>query len=167
MDSQFVEDMSCKIIPLLIILVYSCNAASKLPDNRDSSIKNGIEVKIDHKDSEILFKIKNFNNYSIYIFQPEQLEIQRQEGKEWKRVRTLYCPCGASCPPPREYLQLKPGEFMDYTWNKKESWCVNKENSTIPETFEKNVSKGKYRLFLEYGQYVKEPTKLYYEFKIN
>lgn len=159
--------MSCKTIPLLIIFLYSCNAASKLPDKENNSGQNGIEVKVDHPDSLILFTIKNSNNYSMYIFQPDQMEIQRQGEKEWQRVRTLYCPCGASCPPPREYLLLKPGEFLNFSWNKKETWCVNKENSIIPETFEQDVSKGNYRLFIKYGKQLKERTKLYYQFKLN
>jgi len=159
--------MIYRITIFITILLYACNTTSKLPQNENHFTQNGIYITLEEKESEIIFKIQNTNDFPVYLFQPDQLTIQKQIGTEWEKVRILYCPCGASCPSPREFVQLKTNEFINFNWNKKESWCIHSNQQKIPETVEQNVEKGNYRLFIQYGPYKKEQTKLYYKFKLN
>jgi hypothetical protein len=122
---------------------------------------------MEENEQEIIFKIQNTNNYPVVMAQPDQLTLQQQQGEQWQRVRTLYCPCGASCPSPREFVELSPEAFTLLSWDKKESWCVHNTPQRIPETAEKPAEKGNYRLVVSCGQHPKTTHTIYYEFKLN
>jgi len=159
--------MIYRITLILSILLFSCNTTGKLQDNEPYIDEHGMEVTTEETDAEIIFQLKNTNDYPVYLSRPDQLTIQKQEGDNWERVRILYCPCGASCPPPREFVSLQTNDFVRLKWNKKESWCVDVEHQMIPETKERKASQGNYRMLIQYGQQKKKQTKTYYEFKLN
>ncbi|MFO8234016.1 MAG: hypothetical protein R6U04_01235 [Bacteroidales bacterium] len=89
-------------------------------------------------------------NDTIYIYEPQQIRMEKLEGEKWRKVRIRYCPCGASCPQPPEKQLLMPGNEFFIQWDQIEEWCGEKNEKGVPETHTAEAEKGLYRITIIY-----------------
>lgn len=116
----------------------------------------------------IEFNIRNASSTSIVLDNPDGLSIETLKEGEWTNFRTLDCPCGASCAPPRKDFTLAPKEVHEKSWNMKEEWCGPQSSGlTRPETFSEQAKKGRYRLAITYSSSTSGRQTKYYEFQID
>lgn len=158
-----------KIYVLLaaVFLLMGC----KVTEKSAASVNKGQEGPLSvHLNSEyesgerIKIEIKNNSNGNIDLMHPKEIVIQKQTETGWKNVPILYCPCGASCPAPPEKIQLTENAGYTMVWDQKTSWC-KESNALVPETIEKQVEPGSYRVLVEIMKEVKS-EKIYKEFTI-
>ncbi|MCU0446736.1 MAG: hypothetical protein MUE85_17655 [Microscillaceae bacterium] len=114
------------------------------------------------KSDTIRIKFKNISESVLVVYKPKPVFIEKKVGNEWQKVQILYCPCGASCPPPPAQQLLDLNKEMAFFWTQIENWCVDKVEET------RQASTGQYRLRVQYST---SPTNYdrqmaYYEFEI-
>lgn len=154
----------------LLASMAACKKANRTTD-KPVVIKSTWEVDAKPTytaDEKVVIKFKNITEQEITVFDPlivvvEQKLQTKEEGKEWKQMRWLYCPCGASCPPPPDQLAITKGDVKTFVWNKEERWC---EGGMKMKTLK--ASAGTYRLKLRYKDPKTNNEETYYqEFKID
>ena len=136
-------------------LLISCSGLKNAPESKartepqpplsvqmDSTYKTGetIRLSINNNHPENVLK----------IYHPLELNIEKKTTEGWKEVDILYCRCGASCPPPPEYREIRPEQAYRISWDQKTSWCGDLKENGIREYHEKQVSTGKYRIILRF-----------------
>lgn len=158
------------VILLLFISIIACKSNENIETNqskKDSSrpllVNMPSEIKLrENLPLDIYTKIDS----GVLLYDPMLLRIEKLNTGKWEPVRILHCPCGANCiPPPREKL-LQKDEKWAMSWNLIESWCEKGTKDSIPETIEKHVIPGKYRIILFYSYNNKNRIKLTKEFQI-
>lgn len=97
-----------------------------------------------------IFSIKNNSDDTLTILSPSIARIEKFENEIWRRVKIVYCPCGANCIAPPKEKKLSKGQSHNYRWNLKESWCGEKQENGIPETIVINPQVGIYRILIDY-----------------
>jgi hypothetical protein len=115
-----------------------------------------------------VFNITNNSDDTLTILSPSVAFIEKLDGEVWKRIRILYCPCGANCIAPPKEKMLSNGQNHEYKWNLKESWCGEEQENGIPETIVKSPQCGIYRIKVDYilkGK--KEQIVKQFELKLN
>ncbi len=125
-----------------------------------------VNIKVNYENSgKATFRITNKSEQKqVYLFHPEEIEIEKQTKEGWKQVEILYCPCGASCPPPPEWSVLNPQSSETVTWNLKKQWCGGTSlHGNIPKTKTKYAGKGNYRFVVRYTLDKDKKTKTYYK----
>lgn len=106
--------------------------------------------------------IKNKGKKTLIIAEPMLIKIEKEENGTWQSVRTLYCPCGSSCPPPPETELLAFGETQLKKWNQEERWCLEDNKMEVQK-----VGKGKFRWLVQYKLAEEQSyTSLYVNFTI-
>ena len=142
---------------LLILIVFtliSCKTQEKLKtsvDNKNTESPFIIDYKKECISGETFyFHIKNNSADTLTILSPVVARIEKMENTEWRRVKILYCPCGANCIAPPKELNLTKDQSHKYSWNLIEAWCGSKQENGIPETIEHNSEPGLYRIKIEY-----------------
>jgi hypothetical protein len=140
-----------------LFLLCSCGA---LQDDHSSNVDNQSEeqpVSIENKSrftigEEVIFTIKNTQpDQSLKFYHPRELNIEKKTENDWEDVSILYCPCGASCPPPPEYVTIEAGESYKIVWSQKKSWCGEMQENGIRKYHEEQVKPGKYRIKLNFS----------------
>lgn len=129
---------------------------------KDQNIK--IEVNVDH--NLLVFEILNQSESPIYLFNADDIHIEKKMDDSWQKVRILNCPCGAPCAKPDEYKKLLSGKYYKITWNKQESWCGEKDYRGLEKTIRKDATNGLYRIRVLYGITIKNKKEKYKEFYI-
>jgi hypothetical protein len=153
---------------MMIISFSSCKSKEQVAGNKEENEK-GIHIETIHTgegNDLIKFEIRNTSSQDVRVFHPKEITIEKKNG-DWEKVSVLYCPCGASCPPPPEFLVLKPGELLTISWNKKRSWCGERQANGIREYHEEKVESGLYRLKVHYADLENEMKTVYNVFNIN
>ena len=125
-----------------IFLFFGCNS---IRETRTSSTQPAIDVKVEISESAINFILKNTSQKNVFIYSPRKIKIQKFENNEWRSLKILYCPCDAPCNAPEEKVLISVGEFLSIPWNKKESWCGDRNHSGMRVTEEYVVTTGLYR----------------------
>ncbi|EAY31134.1 hypothetical protein [Microscilla marina] len=157
--------LSLFVIVAFLATVVACKKANRTTD-KPVVIKSTWEVDAKSTytaDEKVVIRFKNITEQEVVVFDPlivvvEQKLKTKTEGKEWKRMRWLYCPCGASCPPPPHQLEITKGDVKTFVWNKEERWC---EGAMKTKTLK--ASKGTYRLQLRYQDPTTKVVETYYQ----
>jgi hypothetical protein len=137
----------------LSILLGACITSSHSTKKAKSPSYLTVESKIIYENNErATFKITNESQEEeLFLSHPEEIEIEKQTKSGWKDIKVLYCPCGASCPPPPQWGVLKPQGTRTVSWNLKEQWCEGTSlHGNIPKTKTKYAGKGNYRFVVRY-----------------
>lgn len=129
-----------------------CKKASKTTE-KPVNVKSIWEVdvkKVYAVEEKVVIRFKNISEQDLKIYDPlilvvEQKQDNSAEKKAWKRMRWLYCPCGASCPPPPDQLTVAKDQTKTFVWNQLEKWC-DKQGKMMKA----QVPKGTYRLRINY-----------------
>lgn len=108
---------------------------------------------------KVQIALRNISSETLTVLNPMELAIQKEvvEGK-WQSLRWLYCPCGASCPPPPEQMAIPVGERQKYTWKPQEEWCEDQAQGR-PITKKQDVEAGHYRILVQYRK-ASQPQKI-------
>jgi len=159
------------ILGLLVLgACFSTQNESISSEDSDFSKLITVECKENYEKGEkATFVVKNESNEKdVFLFQPNEIHVEKQTEKGWKRLNILYCPCGASCPPPPEWEVLKSHSTKQVKWNLNEEWCGEiKTDRKIPETKKRYAGAGTYRFVLKYSvDKGKEIVKNYTEFEL-
>jgi hypothetical protein len=74
--------------------------------------------------------IQNQAKQIITLLHPYDIQIYR-EAVGSSRVRTLYCPCNASCVAPKDELIIPAHKSYTFKWHAVERWCETDEENTL------------------------------------
>lgn len=141
------------VIFSIVLVLLSCNTQKFNAVSNDLEANSTIIVDFNEDvklTDTFILNIKNNSDDNLTIVSPAVAIIEKFEENTWRRVRILYCPCGANCIPPPKEKHLKKGQNHEYKWNLKESWCGEKQENGIPETIEKEPQTGLYRIRVNY-----------------
>lgn len=151
----------------IILTIISCNPL------KQSSVesKNNAEISfylqdVFAKGEAVNLKFNNKTESSIILLNPERISIEKKSNEKWEKVKVLYCPCGASCPPPPEKLEIKPSEKFVFSWDQNESWCGEYITKFVQKTEIKFAGFGKYRMRILYKHHNKNLVDFYKYFEI-
>jgi hypothetical protein len=144
---------------VIIILTVSAGCYSTNQKNSSTEVNKSasfLTVKSNDyfaKSDKARFVIENtISEQAIFLFHPMEITIQERINESWEQVSVLYCPCGASCPPPPEFRKLPPGEKKVITWDLNEEWCEEANaKDEIPQTKRKYAGAGTYRFVVKYS----------------
>lgn len=142
------------ILILLIVLSAGCSG-SKKTRSVSSQKQGGFQIEsqdVYQKDETVKVRVYNPSKHdTLSLFKPRNLVVQKKQEGKWRQVRTLYCPCGASCPAPPEKVLVPPGTGYTYRWSQKEEWCGEMTNRGVPEMHSQFAGYGRYRMVIRYG----------------
>jgi len=96
----------------------------------------------------------NNSKQAITLLQPYDIHVYKV-ADDTTRVRTLYCPCNASCTAPSEQLNIPSGKRYNLKWSVVERWCeIDKENTRLRIEKRAELAPGEYflRLRLKKGK---------------
>lgn len=140
-----------------ILVLSSCHTLKSNTNESNPSVGDEI-VRLEGEDwfdieDDAVFVIKNISKQrSIYIYQPHEMTVQQKVKDQWERVELLFCPCGASCPPPPEWEILAPGSEREVVWDLQEKWCEQSDTRTrIPKTVSRYAGPGEFRIVVQYA----------------
>jgi len=142
-----------KPIPFLFVVfiffVTSC-ASSKLTPDSGSSRAHPLVITADdsfEQRAPVRILVRNTSSEdTLQLYKPRNLVVEKKKANRWVRLRTLYCPCGASCPAPPEMRPLHPGMTYTYRWDQMEEWCGEMTPEGIPEMHRQFPGSGQYRI---------------------
>lgn len=152
-----------KILASSVIFAYLFMSSCSLFRGSEQSEKSNEKITINLREEyepgkTIKIQVKNNSSDTLFIYDPMRPRFEKRGENKWNKVRTRYCPCGASCPPPPEKQLLVPdGEFI-IQWDQYEEWCGEKNEKGIPETIRERVGSGLYRVKIMY--YTTDSKKL-------
>lgn len=135
----------------IVLMLWFCKSNEKVKTSTIETISvSGIfEMTIDKSETAtsgvVRVNLKNISDTEVKLFQPREKIIEHLSGNEWIQVKTLYCPCGASCPPPPQFEMMQPQDVHKLAWDGEEKWC---EGMTPKQ--QKAVA-GKYRAVFKYS----------------
>ena len=142
------------ILPILLLLLFSgCSATHQAGvSSQTPNDKLKIESRNTYQKGQVVeIQVHNISERdTLTLYQPRNLKIQKKQENQWRRVRTLYCPCGASCPAPPERVSVLPGSTYTYRWDQKEEWCGEMNQQGIPEMHTQFPGPGRYRIVVQY-----------------
>lgn len=156
--------MKMKYLSILILaFLVSCKANQQVKENNLAKNKDwSIESKKSFKNlSSVDIKITNTTKNNLVIFDPFIQNIEKYDGKNWKKIATPYCPCG-NCPPPPETMPIPSGQKHTFKWDKSLKTCDNGQKIS------KQMESGRYRATFSYAksEKVRSLEKLVIEFEI-
>lgn len=162
--------ITCLLTICLIASLVSCKKTSKTSD-KPIVVKPSWEVSVKKSyavDEKVVIRFKNISEKAITIYDPLMIVVEQKIVKEtlnkedskteWKQVRWLYCPCGASCPPPPRTMDIVKDQSKTFVWNKIEKWCDNQG-----KTVQQKAPKGTYRLKMTYKAPKTGEKEVYYQ----
>lgn len=158
---------SFRILPLLFVSLLAGCAATN--DAGGSSGSTDDHVKIfapDQYQKGQVVEIRVHNTSStdtLTLYKPRNLVVQKEHNGQWKSIRTLYCPCGASCPAPPERVSITPGSSYTYRWGQKEQWCGEMNQQGIPEMHSRFPGTGRYRMAVRIAGGEESQIKTFYK----
>jgi len=106
-------------ILILISFILACKSSKELNKPHASFAKKMVELKSLNEVKQggsIEFEFVNNSKKTIIVVQPSKKNIEKFENNIWRRVRILYCPCGADCTPLPKVKYLEPDEKHKYNW---------------------------------------------------
>lgn len=116
-----------------------------------------------NSDEKVIIKFKNVSQQALTIYDPLMIVVEKKLANEgtktqWKQVRWLYCPCGASCPPPPRTIDIAQEQTKTFVWNKIEKWC-----DAQGKTARQKATPGTYRLKLTYKNPKNSEREIHYQ----
>lgn len=154
---------------LLLLIPVGCTPKQATQSNANSiTFPEIIEIVIDNQSAEnlISFKILNHSDSSILIYSLQQLHIEKENDGSWEKLRILPFPCGAQGAKPSEFIEVPKGSHFDFSWNKQESWCGERNETPIPDTITAPVAPGNYRIIIVYSYIFQEQKIICKEFTL-
>ena len=145
-----------KVLLISLLGLWACHSTQRgaMTSNYSTSRLVSAECEENYeKGEEAKFVIKNQSKEKdVLLYHPKEILIEKYTGEKWERVDIMYCPCGASCPPPPEWGALKPEATKTIKWDLNEEWCNDKNSERkVPETNKKYAGSGTYRFVLRYS----------------
>lgn len=140
-----------------------CKKANKTTE-KPVTVKSTWEVEVKKTyttEEKVIIKFKNIAEKEIIVYDPLIVRVEQKvagEETQWKVMRWLYCPCGASCPPPPNQLGITQGQVKTFVWNKEEKWCKGGM-----KTEKLKAPKGTYRLRMRYKNPKTNEREVYYQ----
>jgi hypothetical protein len=138
---------------IVFVLATSCSGSQKAR-SVSSKKQGGFQIEaqdVYHKDETVEVKVYNPSHLdTLMLYKPRNLVVQKKQDGKWKQVRTLYCPCGASCPAPPEKVSVPPASGYTYRWNQKEEWCGEMSARGVPKMHSQFAGYGRYRMAVRY-----------------
>ena len=141
------------LLILFLLILSGCSATREAGVAAKTSYDNlKIEARNEYSKGQVVeLRVHNTSkNDTLILYKPLNMKVQKKQEDQWKRVRTLYCPCGASCPAPPERVSVLPGSAYTYRWDQKEQWCGEMNQQGIPEMHSKFSGPGQYRIAIRY-----------------
>ena len=141
-----------------LTLLLSCQAQkskSQVLEANEHQRDVQIVAEDTYKQSNIAeFQVKNITEgEELYVYTPKDLVIEKSINGNWEKLRVLYCPCGASCPPPPEWKKLVPNQSLTISWDLHEEWCEASDPTVrVPETHSRYAGKGLYRIVILFAR---------------
>jgi len=142
--------LSVKYLSIFFLLLLSgCSTIREAGSAANTSYDTlRLEARNEYSRGQVI-ELQVYNtseNDSLILYKPRNLKVQKKQDGKWTRVRTLYCPCGASCPAPPERITLLPGKGYTYRWDQKEQWCGEMSQQGIPKMHSEFPGFGQYRM---------------------
>lgn len=137
------------LLPLFIFLLAGCAITREVGGSSGTSDDHLKILSDEEYEKGQVVEIQVHNTSStdtLTLYKPRNLVVQKRQHGKWKRVRTLYCPCGASCPAPPEKVFISPGSSYTYRWDQKEQWCGEMNKQGITEMHSRFPGAGTYRM---------------------
>lgn len=138
----------------LFLVIFSCSAPRNIQEERHARGPDILKVEVPdtlQKGERVHIRLTNVSNSdTVELYKPRNLQVRKKEGGKWRAVKTLYCPCGASCPAPPERIPLFPGKSFSYHWDQKEQWCGEVDEQGIPRMHSRFPGYGTYRMAIRY-----------------
>ncbi|OJJ18763.1 hypothetical protein BKI52_24620 [marine bacterium AO1-C] len=149
----------------ILAAIVSCKKPNKTTD-KPVVIKSlwQVDAKKSYASEEkVVIKFKNISPQALTIYDPLMVEVEQKLANEgsktqWKKVRWLYCPCGASCPPPPRTMDIDQDQTKTFVWNKIEKWC-----DAQGKTAQQKATQGTYRLKLTYKNPKTSEREIHYQ----
>lgn len=165
-------------VPIVLLTgLISCKKAHRTKDkvatvktnhttNKVVTVKSiwQVDVKASYAANEkVTIRFKNIGEKEATIYDPLIIRVEQKlangtDGKNWKIMRWLYCPCGASCPPPPARVNIAKNQSKTFVWDKLEKWCDHRM-----KTQQQKATKGTYRLRLKYQNPQTNAQEIYYQ----
>ena len=136
------------VLTLLLIALMACTAPEASRKSQDPP-KDGLVFSHGgnyERGEPVKISVTNKRKDPLHLYKPRNIVIQKKGEAGWQKIRTLYCPCGASCPAPPESISLRPDSSFTYTWDQMEEWCGEMTKQGIPEMHRVFPGFGDYRL---------------------
>lgn len=134
---------------LLLISIGSCVSTrqnAETGESKDHPLMITADDTFDRK-APVRILVRNTSSKdTVQLYKPRNLVVEKKKEDRWVRIRTLYCPCGASCPAPPQKRPLYPGMTYTYRWDQMEEWCGGMTPEGIPEMHRQFPGFGQYRI---------------------
>lgn len=150
---------------LIGFIIFSCKVQINSLNYKDFEITQQSSYFFGKQ--HLVFSVKNISKQPLTLFDPLLIKIEYKIYSNWKNIRTLYCPCGASCPRPPEEIILQNNEIHQFNWNMVEEWCGKINKYGIPDTMSSEAKPGIYRLKIGYKLQNTNRISIYYQFEID
>jgi len=151
----------------LLVFISGCSASRESAvSSKFADSKLNIEARSEY-DTGAVVEITVHNTSekdTLTLHKPRNLIVQKKQDGKWRRVRTLYCPCGASCPAPPERVAVVPGSGYTYRWEQKEQWCGEMNQQGIPRMHSRFPGTGLYRIAIRYVSHEDQQIQSLYKF---
>ena len=134
---------------LLAFFVASCSSSRHTVDSeQDKNYPLEITSQETFKrNTPVRIVVRNTSSQdTVQLYKPRNLVVEKKKGNHWVHIRTLYCPCGASCPAPPQKQPLYPGRDYTYRWDQMEEWCGEMTAEGIAEMNRQFPGYGVYRI---------------------
>lgn len=141
------------LLILFLLLLSGCSATREAGVATNTSYhKLKIEARDEYSKGQVVeLRVHNTSeNDTLILYKPRNLKVQKKQENQWRGVRTLYCPCGASCPAPPERVAVLPGSAYTYRWDQKEQWCGEMNQQGLPKMHSQFPGLGQYRIAIRY-----------------
>jgi hypothetical protein len=137
---------------LFTLFVASCASSRQTVDSeqsKDYPLEIIAEETFEQK-TPVRITVRNTSSHdTVQLYKPRNLVVEKKEENGWAHIRTLYCPCGASCPAPPQKLPLYPGRDYTYRWDQMEEWCGEMTPEGIPRMNREFPGYGVYRMAIK------------------
>ncbi|MBU8892304.1 MAG: hypothetical protein KOO66_05965 [Bacteroidales bacterium] len=143
------------LLILIVFIIISCKTQEKIKTsivNQNDESPFILDYSKEIISGKIFyFIVKNNSDDTLTILSPSVARIEKRENDNWRRVKIIYCPCGANCIAPPKKLNLIKDQSHKYSWNLLESWCGDIQENGMPETIKHSSESGLYRIKIEYN----------------
>ncbi len=140
----------------LLLLTSSCIGNKAFTNENTTKVASSLDSLSFQYKSEISsgetlqVTMINESEKTITLLQPYEIYVLRV-ATDSSRVKTLYCPCNASCAAPSEKLEIPSGKQYNLKWKAIERWCeVDEQNAVLRIEKRAALLPGKYLLLLKF-----------------
>jgi len=166
----FMRPLQPVFLLLFLFIIASCSSTRQNAETEGSS-DHPLVITADNafkRKAPVRIVARNTSSQdTVQLYKPRNLIVEKKKEDRWVRIRTLYCPCGASCPAPPQKRPLYPGMTYTYRWDQMEEWCGEMTPEGIPEMHRQFPGFGQYRVAIRiFKQAEGKVDTLYQSFNI-